>query len=160
MKLPDNNRDHVLGLFRIVIGFLYACHGAAALFGVPGGGHGAPPAVGEWPGWWANVIALVGGALVMAGAAPRGAAVVCSGAMAYAYFTVHQPHALFPLQNGGEKAALFCWSFLLIAVLGPGRWAVADLVRRRPRRTAGAGQPAPDGVAAPSGCGRSSSAKT
>jgi putative oxidoreductase len=129
MKLLDDNRDRVLGLFRMVTGLLFACHGAATLFGVLGGDHGAPPAVGAWPGWWAAVIELVGGLLVLAGAGTRVAAVICSGAMAYAYFTVHQPHALFPLQNGGEPAAMFCWSFLLIAALGPGSLAV-DRYRR------------------------------
>ena len=44
--------------------------------------------------------------------------------MAYAYFTVHQVDALLPVQNGGEKAALFCFAFLLIAVLGNGAWSV------------------------------------
>ncbi len=39
--------------------------------------------------------------------------------MAYAYFVHHQSDGLFPLENGGEQAALFCWAFLLIAVLGP-----------------------------------------
>lgn len=93
MKLLGDNRDRVLGLFRMVTGLLFACPGAATLFGVLGGGHGAPPAVGAWPGWWAAVIELVGGLLVLAGAATRVAATVCSGAMAHAYFTVHQPHA-------------------------------------------------------------------
>jgi putative oxidoreductase len=134
MKLSDDHRDPVLGLFRMVTGLLFACHGAATLFGVLGGGHGAPPAVGEWPGWWAALIELVGGVLVLTGAATRVAAVVCSGAMAYAYFTVHQPHAVFPLQNGGEPAAMFCWSFLLIAALGPGRPALDRLRRPAARR--------------------------
>jgi hypothetical protein len=50
--------------------------------------------------------------------------------MAYAYFVVHLPHGLFPLVNGGEDAALFCWSFLAIAALGPGAWAVDNLFVR------------------------------
>jgi putative oxidoreductase len=48
------------------------------------------------------------------------AAPLCSGSVAYAYFTVHQVDALLPVQNGGEKAALFCFAFLLIAFLGNG----------------------------------------
>ncbi|MEV0798241.1 DoxX family protein [Kribbella sp. NPDC050281] len=57
-------------------------------------------------------------------AATRYAALLCSGSMAYAYFTVHQVDALLPVQNGGEKAALFCFAFLLIAFLGNGTWSV------------------------------------
>lgn len=53
--------------------------------------------------------------------------------MAYAYFTVHQPEALLPIANHGEPAAMFCWMFLLIAVIGPGAFALDTL--RRPRTT-------------------------
>ncbi len=59
------------------------------------------------------------------------AALLASGSMAYAYFVVHQPEGLLPLRNGGELSALFCWSFVLIAVLGPGSWAVDNLWGRR-----------------------------
>lgn len=60
----------------------------------------------------------------MTGLGTRYAALLCSGSMAYAYFTVHQAGALLPVQNGGEKAALFCFAFLLIAFLGNGAWSV------------------------------------
>lgn len=120
----------VLGLFRIVVGALFACHGAATLFGFPGEAYGSPPEAGAWPGWWAAVIQLTGGALVLCGLATRGAALLCSGSMAYAYFVKHQPDALFPIENGGEAAAMFCWAFLLIAVQGPGRWAAGTLLGR------------------------------
>jgi putative oxidoreductase len=53
--------------------------------------------------------------------------------MAFAYFAVHQPRGLLPLQNDGEPAALYCWIFLLIAILGPGPFAL-DTLLRRPRR--------------------------
>jgi putative oxidoreductase len=123
----------VTSLFRLVIGLLFTLHGAASLFGVFGGNRGSGSAlpVGEWPGWWAALIQLVCGVLVMVGLATRPAAILASGSMAYAYFTVHQPNALLPLQNGGETAAMFCWSFLMIAALGPGPWSVDALLRRR-----------------------------
>ena len=130
--LVKERQDLFLALYRMVLGLLFACHGAASLFGVLGGPQGgAPPAFAEWPGWYAAVIELVAGGLVLLGVATRAAAVICSGTMAYAYFVVHQPQALFPIENGGEKAALFCWGFLLIAVLGPGRWALSTLRTRQ-----------------------------
>ena len=53
--------------------------------------------------------------------------------MAYAYFTVHAEHALLPIQNGGELAVLFCWSFFLLAITGPGPWSVDALTSSRSR---------------------------
>ncbi|MER7055716.1 MULTISPECIES: DoxX family protein [unclassified Streptomyces] len=133
MEALDRSREYVIGLFRIVMGLLFACHGAATLFDVLGGPHGAGPEFAAWPGWWAAAVQLLGGALVLCGLATRAAAVLCSGSMAYAYFTEHQADALFPLENGGEPAAMFCWSFLLIAAIGPGRWTLASLLRLRRR---------------------------
>ncbi|WEH43100.1 DoxX family protein [Streptomyces sp. NBC_01218] len=130
MGLLDKNRDSVLGLFRAVIGLLFACHGAATLFDVFGGAHGASPGLWEWPGWWAALIQLVGGVLVLVGFGTRVSALICSGSMAYAYFSTHQGTALLPIENGGEAAAMFCWAFLLIAALGPGRWAVDQVAAR------------------------------
>ncbi|MEV7180231.1 DoxX family protein [Kitasatospora sp. NPDC093679] len=129
--LVERARPTVLGLFRSVVSLLFACHGAATLFGVLGGAHGRAPQVGQWPGWWAAVIQLAAGALVLLGLVVRPAALLCSGSMAYAYFGVHQEHGLWPIQNGGEPAAMFCWAFLLIAVTGPGALALGPAVRRR-----------------------------
>ncbi|SDM18392.1 DoxX family protein [Allokutzneria albata] len=127
----------VLSLSRAVVGLLFACHGAASLFGVLGGagGKGGAVAFGAWPGWFAAVIQFAGGLLVLIGLFTRPAAIICSGSMAYAYFVVHQPQELFPIQNGGVSSALYCWFFLLIAVLGPGRYAVDSLLTKRGSRT-------------------------
>ncbi|MFJ9826362.1 DoxX family protein [Streptomyces sp. NPDC101160] len=121
-------QPYALGLFRVVVGLLFACHGAASLFGVLGGamGGGTVPA-GSWPGWYAAVIQLVAGVLVLVGLGTRAAAFIASGSMAYAYFSVHQPEGLFPLQNGGDGAALFCWAFLLLVFTGPGAFALDTL---------------------------------
>lgn len=130
----------VQSLFRIIVGFLFACHGAASLFGVLGGAvgtHGGTVAVGSWPGWWAAVIQLVGGVMVALGLFTRVAALICSGSMAYAYFTVHQPTGLLPIQNKGEPAAMYAWAFLLVAALGAGPWALDRLFGiERPQQAA------------------------
>jgi putative oxidoreductase len=146
MTMPLNRASAaVVAVFRIVIGLLFACHGIASLFGVLGGSHGTGGAVpvGAWPGWYAAVIELVSGALVLVGLFTRPAAILGSGAMAYAYFTVHQQHGLLPLQNGGEPAALFCWSLLVLAAVGPGALALDGLWRG-----IRAGQPAGPGAVA------------
>jgi len=122
-----------LGVTRVVVSFLFILHGAVGLFGAFGGvdGQGGTIDPLSWPGGWASLIHLVAGALVLVGLFTRPAALLCSGAMAYAYFTVHQPIALFPIPNGGEPAALYAWIFLLIGILGPGAYAVDALRRRR-----------------------------
>jgi putative oxidoreductase len=128
----DTLRPGVVSFFRIAVGLLFTCHGAASIFGVLGGAFGGGTiAAGTWPGWYAALIQLVGGALVTAGLLTRPAALLCSGSMAYAYFTVHQKEALFPIQNGGEAAAMFSLAFLLVAVLGAGPLALDALLGRR-----------------------------
>ncbi|MEV7969525.1 DoxX family protein [Sphaerisporangium sp. NPDC088356] len=134
-----------LSLFRVVTGLLFLCHGLASVFGVFGGsrGTGQPIPFGTWPGWWAALIQVVFGTLVLIGLATRVGALLSSGSMAYAYFVVHQPAALLPLNNGGELAVLFCWSFFLVAVLGPGRWSLDAAIRRHRAGGLGAYAPAP-----------------
>ncbi|MEV6523835.1 DoxX family protein [Longispora sp. NPDC051575] len=128
----------VHSLFRVVVGLLFASHGASSLFGVFGGamGQGGTVPSGSWPGWYAAVIQLAGGILVLLGLGTRIAALICSGSMAYAYFVVHQEVALHPLQNGGELSALFAWAFLLIAIVGPGALSVDALISRARTRPA------------------------
>ncbi|MFJ4768729.1 DoxX family protein [Streptomyces uncialis] len=132
----DRAQPYAIGMFRIVVGLLFACHGAASLFGVLGGAHGGGtiPA-GTWPGWYAAVIQLVGGGLVMIGLGTRAAAFISSGSMAYAYFKVHQPEALWPLQNSGEASAMFCWAFLLLVFTGSGALGLDRLLTSRSRDT-------------------------
>ena len=129
---------------RVIVGFLFACHGIASLFGVLGGAvgtHGGTLPLGSWPGWWAAVIQLLGGLLVTLGLFTRIAALICSGSMAYAYFTVHLPTGLIPIQNGGELAALYAWIFLLIAAFGPGSWALDRAFGAKPAAQPGAATP-------------------
>ncbi|GGK90713.1 DoxX family protein [Mangrovihabitans endophyticus] len=126
----------MLSAFRIVVGLLFLTHGSGTVFGLFGGaqGSGAALPTGQWPGWWAGLIQVVCGLLVMVGLVTRPAALLASGSMAYAYFTVHQSKGVLPTQNGGEPAALYAWAFLAIAVLGAGPWALDALMTRR-RRT-------------------------
>ncbi|MFF4355494.1 DoxX family protein [Streptomyces sp. NPDC001604] len=130
----NSAQPYALGLFRIVVGLLFACHGAASLFGVLGGAagtNGGTVQTGAWPFWYAAVIQLVGGILVLLGLATRAAAFIASGAMAYAYFKVHQPNALWPMENGGEAAAMFSWAFLLLVFTGSGAFGLDRLLAKR-----------------------------
>jgi putative oxidoreductase len=106
--------------FRIVTGFLFAFHGAQKLFGAFGGQ--AQP-LASMPGA-AGVIELVCGVLVMVGVLTGIAAFLASGEMAVAYFLAHAPKGLWPIENGGELAALYCFAFLYIAARGAGMWSL------------------------------------
>ncbi len=110
-------------LMRIITGLLFLWHGTQKLFGFP-----VPlPAGVEVPAfviYTASPIELVGGILVMIGLMTRWAAFLCSGLMAAAYWMAHGTKALFPLENGGEMAILYCFVFLFIAAQGPGIWSV------------------------------------
>jgi putative oxidoreductase len=140
----DSNRltGPVWSLFRIVMGLLFTLHGATSVLGLFGGNRGSGQAleVGLWPGWYAGLIQLVCGLLVLVGLFTRPAAVLASGSMAYAYFVVHQPEGLLPVQNGGVTPALYAWIFLAIAVLGAGPWSLDALL---PKRSAVAATPEP-----------------
>ncbi|MEV5638559.1 DoxX family protein [Streptomyces flaveolus] len=129
----DSAQPYALGLFRIVVGLLFACHGAASLFGVLGGasGTGGTIEAGTWPGWYAAVIQLVAGGFVLLGLGTRAASLIASGSMAYAYFKVHQPGALWPMENGGEASAMFCWAFLLLVFTGSGAFGLDRVLARR-----------------------------
>ncbi|MFI5587663.1 DoxX family protein [Amycolatopsis sp. NPDC051758] len=124
----------VVGASRIVISFLFGFHGLQGFGffgGVDGQGGGVP--FGSYPGWWGSVLELAGAVLLLVGLASRPAALLLSGVMAYAYFTVHAPMGLLPLQNMGEPSAVYAWVFLLFAAIGPGRFAVDTLIKRRRR---------------------------
>ncbi|MFI1416676.1 DoxX family protein [Streptomyces sp. NPDC020731] len=129
----NSAQPYALGMFRIVVGMLFACHGAVSLLGLLGGvdGNGGTVETGAWPGWYAALIELVGGTLVLLGLGTRAAAFVSSGAMAYAYFKVHQPEALWPIENNGEGAAMYCWAMFLLVFTGSGAFGLDRLFTRR-----------------------------
>jgi putative oxidoreductase len=116
--------EHAYALFRIVTGFLFASHGAQKILGLFGGVDEAGGTASFGLIWVAGIIELIGGVLVAIGFQAATAAFLCSGQMAVAYFMAHQARALFPIQNGGELAALYSFAFLFIATRGSGIWSL------------------------------------
>ena len=114
--------------FRIVSGLLFAQHGAQKLFGWLGGmgeAGGSAPFLSLM--FFAGLIEFVGGLLIAVGFKTSWAAFLASGQMAVAYFMAHAPNALFPIQNRGELAVLYCFAFLYIASRGSGTLSVDSL---------------------------------
>ena len=110
-------------LLRIIIGFLFSCHGAQKLLGFFGGMGGAG-AKAVFPSifWAAGFLELVGGLLIFFGLFTRITAFILSGEMAVAYFTVHFQRGFWPIKNGGEPAVLYC--FLFLYHRGCGGWTI------------------------------------
>jgi putative oxidoreductase len=115
----------VYAIFRIVIGFLFMCHGLQKVFGLLGGEKMDLSTLGGFAG----IIELVCGFLVMIGLFASWAAFLASGTMAVAYFMVHFPQYFWPIVNKGELAVAYCFAFLYIAARGAGPWSVARGLR-------------------------------
>jgi len=119
IKLSFNSAAYAL--MRGVAGFLFLWHGSQKLLGYPLPAHPGTPAFITYIG---GPVELLGGLLVMVGLFTRPAAFLCSGQMAVAYWYAHAMKALFPLLNGGEMAALYCFVFLFISSQGGGIWSI------------------------------------
>jgi len=115
------------GLMRIVVGLLFACHGAQKLFGLFGGTGASANALITAAG----VIEFFGGALIAFGLWAGYAAFITSGLMAVAYFMMHAPGGFWPIVNKGELAALYCFVFLYIASRGSSSLSIEALIKKR-----------------------------
>ncbi len=121
----------VLSILRIVTGFLVLWHGSQKFFAFPpsnkpGGGGGGLNALMTF----GATLEFVGGILILIGLLTRPAAFLLSGMMAVAYFGWHAPGGFFPIVNGGELAALYCFVFFYFIFSGPGPWSVDALLKR------------------------------
>ena len=74
--------------------------------------------------WWAAILEVAGGGLVLLGLFTRPVAFLLSGQMAVAYWMAHAPKSPFPALNGGDAAILFCFVFLYFVFAGPGSFSV------------------------------------
>jgi putative oxidoreductase len=120
----------MLSILRAVTGLLYLQHGLNKFFNFPPTAN--PRAYDLWtltPGLQ-GIIELVGGLLIVFGLFTRPVAFILAGDMAVAYFMAHQPRGLFPLQNGGNLAILYCFVFLYLFVAGGGPWSLDRLWSR------------------------------
>jgi putative oxidoreductase len=72
----------------------------------------------------AGVLETLGGGLLLLGLFTRPVAFLLSGEMAVAYFQFHAPRGFWPVLNGGEPAALFCFLWLYFSAAGAGPWSL------------------------------------
>jgi putative oxidoreductase len=121
--------EMLYAVMRLMVGLLFACHGAQKLFGVLGGqSQLSNPMLLA-----AGVIEFAGGLLVAAGLWASSAAFIASGQMAVAYFMAHAASGFWPILNKGELAVVYCFVFLFIASKGSGSWSVDSIAGKRRR---------------------------
>ena len=123
-RLLGRYSSYIYALLRIVAGLLFLQHGLQKLFGIPGT---QPPVDVMTQAGLAGVIETIGGILIALGLFTSPVAFIASGEMAVAYFQVHAPRGFWPMMNGGELAALYCFIFLYFAAVGSGKWSVDSL---------------------------------
>lgn len=123
-------------ILRIAAGLLFMQHGAQKLFGWFGGmgGSGATAELFSQMGA-AGVLEFFGGLLIVVGLLTRPVALVLAIEMVVAYVMAHMPHALAPIQNGGELALLYAVIFLYFATAGAGRASVDVMIAGRGTRS-------------------------
>jgi len=118
-----------INVLRIVTGFLFLQHGVQKLFGWLGGEAAELASIRGLAG----VLEAFGGALILLGFAVRPVALVLFAEMAIAYAWRHAPRGFWPIENGGERAALYAAVFLYLTARGGGGFGIDGLRgRRRP----------------------------
>ncbi|HEY3864358.1 MAG TPA: DoxX family protein [Verrucomicrobiae bacterium] len=118
----------LLSVMRIAVGVLFVCHGAQKLLGYPPGGAKVDhlmTLIGL-----SAILELAGGGLILIGLLTRPVAFILSGEMAVAYFKVHAAGGLWPIQNRGELAVVYCFVFFYLAAAGAGPLSV-DALRKK-----------------------------
>jgi putative oxidoreductase len=119
----------LLSILRIFTGLSLLQHGTAKILGFPATPMFSNVQITSLTGV-GGLIELVGGILFTIGLFTRPVAFILSGFTAVAYFMAHASKSFFPVLNGGELAALYCFVFLYFVFAGAGPWSV-DAIRER-----------------------------
>jgi putative oxidoreductase len=119
--------EWIYAIMRVVVGLLFACHGAQKLFGVLG----KEQRISDPQALLAGIIEFGGGLLVALGLWTGFAAFLASGLMAVAYFKSHAPRGFWPIVNRGELAVVYSFVFLYIASKGSGLLSIDALLGRK-----------------------------
>ena len=118
----------VLGVLRIVTGFLFTAHGTQKVLNFPATEKGAAELF-SFMGF-AGALEVVGGLLIILGLFTRVTAFVLSGMMAVAYFMAHAPAGFLPIVNKGELAVIYSFVFLYLSFAGGGAFSMDRLLSR------------------------------
>ncbi len=118
-------------IFRVVIGLLFAVHGAQKIFGLFGG---TAQSIMSTEGlnlagvnlmWVAGIIELLGGLLIAVGLWTGISAVISALDMLAAYFVGHFSLAMpLPYQNRGELTLVYLAAFIFLLLMGGGKYSL------------------------------------
>jgi len=122
-------RPQLLSVLRIMSGLLFLQHGTAKVLGFPAV-EGVPPPGLSLPGL-SGPLELIFGVLLVLGLFTRPVAFLSAGLCAVGYWFAHGTGAFYPILNGGELIALYCFVFLYIFAAGPGPWSLDAAMRKR-----------------------------
>jgi putative oxidoreductase len=121
---------YILSVLRVFTGLELLQHGTGKILGFPAVPSFANVQIGSLSGM-GGLIELIGGILFTIGLFTRPVAFILSGFTAAAYFMAHASKGFYPVLNGGELAALYCFVFLFFAFAGGGPWSVDTLMKRK-----------------------------
>lgn len=122
MNILRAYEPQLLSVLRVASGLLLLQHGTTKYLNFPESPMNDASLASM--GGAAGVLELIGGVLLIIGLFTRPVAFILSGMTAVAYFYAHAPQGFFPLLNGGELAALYCFVFLYLSAAGGGAWSV------------------------------------
>jgi len=122
-----NQSPKVRSLLRIASAFTFMLAGSSKLFAFPVGMPNGMKLVPFSEVWFAGVLEVFGGGLLVLGLCTRPVAFVLSGEMAVAYFQAHFPHSPWPTVNGGVPAFLYCFLWLYFSSAGAGPLSIDAL---------------------------------
>jgi putative oxidoreductase len=125
--------DLALLVLRLIVGALFAGHGAQKLFGVFGGGGldstaGMFDQIGLRPGWLharaAGTAEFLGGLLIALGLFTPFAAAALIGVMTAAVVTVHFPNGIWNTNKGYEYNLVMAAAVFALSGAGVGAWSL------------------------------------
>ena len=122
-KINEKYGDMVLLISRILVGMMFLLHGIQKFAGAQ-----IPQTFSLF--WWAGVIEIVVGSVLILGLFTRLSSLIGAIEVAVAYFKVHMPQGLSPLANGGELAVLYFAIFLLLLSIGAGKLSIDNLMTK------------------------------
>lgn len=138
MSLPAPARDLALLIARVGLGVVFIAHGWQKLVtnGVDGTAAffdsvGVP--LPTLSAWFATLVELVGGGLLVVGLAVPVAGLLLALDMLGAWLFVHRGNGVFVTDNGWELVLALGVASLLLAAVGAGRYSVDLLLASRSR---------------------------